>query len=372
MGTLPQSYNTSDELNSTPNATYAYDRTGSKLTKTDSTGITSYIWDFENRLSQMTLPGSGGAVTFKYDPFGHRIQKSSPLGITNYLYDGASLIEEADNVGSVRARYTQGSDVDEPLSELRSGTISYYQQDGVGSVSSLTNSASAIVGSYSYDSFGNLIASTGTLINPFQYTGREFDPETGQYYYRARYYDQTAGRFLGVDPLGFPGSGSNFYAYAGNDPTSLTDPFGLCPKKKCKKCLTKVLTAVNSKIGVPVTYVGPTAFPAGTSGVDPADPGMHNGACNFDFIALGYTPPPMLGDCGRYSPNLTGVGPSLHIVYPLNTPCNPLNDPTTYAVTTTGFNFTAHIDSAYPSIQTPLGGLTHGIVDVLLKIKHGC
>ena len=47
-----------------------------------------------------------------------------------------------------------------------------------------------------YDSFGNLAASTGTLANSFRYTGREFDTKTGLYYYRARYYESTRGRFL--------------------------------------------------------------------------------------------------------------------------------------------------------------------------------
>ncbi|MFZ1157095.1 MAG: RHS repeat-associated core domain-containing protein, partial [Candidatus Sulfotelmatobacter sp.] len=345
-----------------------YDANGNTLS--DPSGK-SYSWDFENRLVSAVVPGSG-TVTFKYDPFGRRIQKASWLGTTNYLYDGPETIEEIDNGGNVLARYTQGSDVDEPLSEVRSGTVSFYEQDGLGSVSSLTNSASTIAGTYSYDSFGNLTASTGTLVDPFQYTGREFDPETGRYYYRARYFDPTAGRFLGEDPLGFPGSGSNFYTYAGNDPASLSDPFGLCPTKKpkCKKCQTKVLAAVNSKIGVPVTLVGATAFPQGMPGTDAGDPGMRNGACNFDFFVPGYTPPPMLGNCGRYSPNFTGIGSSLHIVYPGGGACNPLNDPTTYAVDETGFYFTAHMDSGY--VFSPLGGLTHGIVDVLLKVKHGC
>jgi YD repeat-containing protein len=49
---------------------------------------------------------------------------------------------------------------------------------------------------YSYDSFGKISAQTGTLDQPFTFTGREYDPETGFYYYRARYYDPKAGRFI--------------------------------------------------------------------------------------------------------------------------------------------------------------------------------
>jgi RHS repeat-associated protein len=163
---------------------------------------------------------------------GRCIQKSAASATINYLYDGMSLganvIEEIDNSGNVLARYAQGTDVDEQLIELRSGTTSYYQRDGLGSVTSMSNSAGATSGTYSYDSFGKLTASTGTLTNSFQYTGRDFDSETGIYYYRARYYDQNAGRFLGEDPLRFE-IGINFYPYVQNDPVGHIDPSGLCP-----------------------------------------------------------------------------------------------------------------------------------------------
>lgn len=107
----------------------------------------------------------------------------------------------------------------------RSGETSFYQQDAQGSVKSLTNAAGVITDTYAYDSFGNA-ASSGNSSNPFRYTGREFDSETGLYYYRARYYDPLAGRFLSEDPMKF-GGGINFYAYASNSPMNLTDPSGL-------------------------------------------------------------------------------------------------------------------------------------------------
>jgi len=154
----------------------------------------SYTWDFENHLTQAVVPGTnGGTTAFQYDPFGRRIQKSGPLGTTNYLYDQRSTLEELDQSGNLLSRYAQDKGIDRPLAELRSGTPSYYQQDGVGSVTSVSNSTGALAGTYTYDSFGKLTASTGTLTNPFQYTGRESDSETAIDYYRARYYDPTAG-----------------------------------------------------------------------------------------------------------------------------------------------------------------------------------
>jgi RHS repeat-associated protein len=226
VGPVTYNYNASNELTSTPVATYAYDGNGNTAWKIDSTGTTSYTWDYENRLTRVTLPGTGGTVNFQYDPFGRRIQKSGPLGTTNYVYDGFNLMGEVDNSGTLLARFTEGLGVDEQLSQLRSDTASYYQADGLGSVTSLTNPAGAVGATYGYDTFGNLITSTGTLTNSFQYTGREFDTETSLYYYRARYYDPSTGRFLGEDPAHLGGGQLNFYSYVLNNPLRYADPSG--------------------------------------------------------------------------------------------------------------------------------------------------
>jgi RHS repeat-associated protein len=150
------------------------------------------------------------------------------LGPTIYLYDGARLIEEADSSGNILARYAHSTEVDEPLSMLRGTVNSYYQNDGIGSITSLSNQTAALAGTYTFDSFGKLTASTGAITNPFRYTGREFDTETGIYYYRARYFDPGTGRFVSEDPIRFGGDGPDFYAYVNNDPTDFTDPLGLC------------------------------------------------------------------------------------------------------------------------------------------------
>ena len=148
------------------------------------------------------------------------------VGTTNYLYDGSAITEGLDNSGDLLVRYAPGASVDQPLAMLRSGTTSYYQADGIGSVTSLSSGAAAIENTYSYDSFGNSSGSTGTLTNPFQYTGRELDAETNIYLYRLRYYDSSTGRFLNEDPIAFQG-GVNFYVYVKNSPTRFIDPTGL-------------------------------------------------------------------------------------------------------------------------------------------------
>jgi RHS repeat-associated protein len=165
---------------------------------------------------------------------------------TVYLYDGATfsanVIEEVDGSGNVLARYTQGPGIDQPFAEFRSGTASYYQQDALNSVTSLSSSVGAVANTYTYDSYGKLTASSGTITNPFQYTAREFAAETGQYFYRARYFDPSVGRFISEDPIGFK-AGNNFYAYVQNNPINRADPLGL---KACEGCTNAAPLPSNS------------------------------------------------------------------------------------------------------------------------------
>ncbi len=235
LGVSPYANNSSNQLTSTPGTTFTYDNNGSVLTKVDSSGTTSYAWDFENRLTSITLPSSGGTVAFKYDPFGRRVQKSSVAGTVIYAYDGFAMTEEVDGTGVVLARYLQGSGIDETLAESSGDTTAFYEADDLGSITSLSAASGSILSSYTYDAFGKPTTSAGTLSNPFRYTGREFDAETGLHYYRARYYDATIGRFISEDPVGFDG-GVNFYAYVSNNPIGYVDPFGLL-----KKCITKIM-----------------------------------------------------------------------------------------------------------------------------------
>ena len=161
---------------------------------------------------------------------GRRIYKALGSAVSVYAYDGDNLIEEANASGGVVARTTQGQNIDEPLAMLRSGTTSYYEADGLGTVTSLSNAAGAVAQTYTFDSFGNQTASSGSLTNPFRYTAREFDTETNLQFSRARYYDPTAGRFLSEDPMRFFQS-PGFYAYVENNPLNLIDATGLQAQK---------------------------------------------------------------------------------------------------------------------------------------------
>jgi RHS repeat-associated protein len=194
--------------------------------------------------------------SFKYDPFGHRIYKSSSSGTSIYAYDGDNLVEETNSAGAVVARYSQGLNIDEPLAMLRSSATSYYNADGLGSITSLSNAAGALAQTYAFDSFGKQTASSGSLKNPFQYTARESDSETGLYYYRARYYNPQLQRFISEDPLGFAGGDVNLYAYVNGNPIGFRDPFGLCPPTRNQRLKLAAKGAFNLGVGLLKTAGG--------------------------------------------------------------------------------------------------------------------
>ncbi|MFB0554819.1 MAG: RHS repeat-associated core domain-containing protein [Phycisphaerae bacterium] len=99
----------------------------------------------------------------------------------------------------------------------------YYHFDGLGSVVALSNSNGDSCQSYEYSAYGQVAASDPNHPNPYMFTGRRFDIETGLYYYRARYYKPHIGRFMQTDPVG---DGMNWYGYCGNNPLIMVDPSG--------------------------------------------------------------------------------------------------------------------------------------------------
>jgi len=127
-------------------------------------------------------------------------------------------------------KFVYGPGIDELVCIIEAadgGRMYTYYYDGLGSVVALTDCNGVKVRQYRYDVFGIPTITnftTRTIGNRFMFTGRELDSETGNYYYRARYYKPSIGRFLSPDPVGYADS-MNLYQYCMNNPVNFVDPY---------------------------------------------------------------------------------------------------------------------------------------------------
>jgi len=161
-----------------------YDSNGNLPSRTDSVGTTTFTWNEENQLTQVTLPNAV-TIAYKYDGHGRRIQRTTSAGASErYVYDGHDVLLDLNAGWSVATTYLNGPAIDDHLRQTSATTgISYYLTDHLGTTAALTDSAGSVVDQLAYDSFGN---SSGSSLTRYGYTGRERDPDTGFMYYRAR------------------------------------------------------------------------------------------------------------------------------------------------------------------------------------------
>lgn len=234
-------YDSDNELTNISGSTLFYDSDGNLVRDT----AFAYSYDEDHHLIQVErLSDSAIVGQYFYDALGRRVEKiTNPGGIVStniYIYDGDRILEERDEAGNLLATYVYGNYVDEVLQMNRGGQSYYYHQNALWSPLALTDSSGNVVERYTYDVYGPVVIldatyhqlplnSWGTahsaVGNGWLFTGRQFDEETGLYYYRARFYDSQKGRFLQRDPAGFD-DGLNLYEYAHSSPATLLDPLG--------------------------------------------------------------------------------------------------------------------------------------------------
>ncbi|MGD0918664.1 MAG: RHS repeat-associated core domain-containing protein, partial [Thermodesulfobacteriota bacterium] len=226
MGKAAQySYNKVDQLLKAGEESFKYDANGNLIERQGPKGVTKYTYDSENHLVKVVLPDRH-EISFGYAPTGERIWRKDKSGLTWFFTDGLSVLAELDQNLMSKASYLHGPGIDFPLMLSVDGKNYLYHADPLGSIAALTDEDGQVAASYQTDAFGRVLERKGNVSNPFIFTGREYEPELGVYYYRARYYDPGLGRFLGEDPIRNPFK-LNKYAYASNAPTRYSDPLGL-------------------------------------------------------------------------------------------------------------------------------------------------
>ncbi|MGB0384815.1 MAG: kelch repeat-containing protein [Ardenticatenaceae bacterium] len=208
---LTNPMNRYEQVDSAP---FGYDAKGNLLTDDGN----SYTYDYDNR--QISMTGSASSAEYIYDALGRRVAKVVDGVTTYYVYNGGyQVVEERDGSDALVARYIYGQGIDESLMMERGGGTYYYHRDAQTSITEITHDAGGLVERYEYDIYGepHIFDSDGRPLttsisgNPYLYTGRRYDPESSNYYFRARIYAPEVGRFSQMDPLGYV-DGMNLYA----------------------------------------------------------------------------------------------------------------------------------------------------------------
>ena len=208
-----------------------------------SYGSWQFTWDAENRLISVSSNGVP-VVQNQYDYMSRRVMKATATQTNTFLYDGWNLIRENIGAATTSSRsYVWGLDLSGTLQgaggvggllcwiEGRDGSPSrpfFPSYDANGNITDLVDTNGTVVAHYEYDPYGNTIAKSGDQAdtNPFRFSSKYRDGETGFYYYGYRYYNPELGRWLSRDPIGEMG-GANIYVFVANCPLCFIDPHGL-------------------------------------------------------------------------------------------------------------------------------------------------
>lgn len=201
-----------------------YDANGNLLNDTDH----QFKYDFNNKLKEV----DSNLASYTYDALGRRLSKTTSSGTTSFCYVGDQMVEEY-NSNKLAASYLYGGNIDEALQIKRGNNIYYYHTNQLGSTMTLSDKDGRVAERISYDAYGKptFFNSLGNNItkssigNNILFTSREYDAETDKYYFRARTQHPKIGRFLQKDPLMFI-DGMNDFSYVNNSPIIYGDPLG--------------------------------------------------------------------------------------------------------------------------------------------------
>jgi len=230
--TIPYTYgdtNWKDKLTSFNGNAVTYDAVGNPLTYAGYT----YTWEEGRQLAGIS--GNGKTISYSYNDQGIRLSKTVNGVTTTYRLVGDRVSWEGNGTDSIYYTYDGSGKL---ISMNLNGTEYFYTRNLQGDITGLIDNGGAQVVTYTYDSWGSVLSTTGTLAdtlgqkNPYRYRGYRMDSETGMYYLNSRYYVPEWGRMLNSDTLGVlhatPGElyNKNLFAYCDNDPINRADDSG--------------------------------------------------------------------------------------------------------------------------------------------------
>ncbi|MGH2863252.1 MAG: RHS repeat-associated core domain-containing protein [Solirubrobacteraceae bacterium] len=181
----------------------------------------SYSYDQGGELTSVT-PTSGTGTSYSYDGTGELSSATAGSSTSQFAWNTLAAVPELLTDGSTN--YIYGPDGEAVEQIASDGTVSYLHQDQIGTTRLITDSNGDAAGTFTYNPYGALSASTGTATTNIGYAGAYTDPTTGFQYDQARWYDPSTGQFLTVDPL--VSNTEQPYDYAGDNPIANIDPTG--------------------------------------------------------------------------------------------------------------------------------------------------
>ena len=260
--------NWKDKLTAFNGKAISYDEIGNPL----NDGTWTYTWAKGRQLQSMSR--SGETVTFVYNADGLRVQKiATSTGTTKYSMHGRNLVHLTN--GSDSLHFFFDAQNKPAIVEFNGAAYAYLynQQDNI---IGLVDNAGVQVVSYSYDAWGKIINTTGSLantlgkLNPFKYRAYIYDEETGLYYLRSRYYNPDLCRFINADDVESMGAdgdinGYQLFIYCMNDPVNLKDEAGSWSLPNWAKIAISAAIIIGAAVVATVATGGVACIAAGAA-----------------------------------------------------------------------------------------------------------
>lgn len=216
--------------------TYTYDLNGNLSSKKQGEKVTMYRYDANDHL--VAVQSGGETIRYLYDAFNRRVAKIKGNKTSRYLYIGQDEIGCVDEAGEIQELRIlgkgHGAEIGASIAIELHGKVYAPTHDFGGNIVSLSDLEGKTIETYRYSAFGELIIygsqgeklSASSIENPWLFSSKRLDEETGFVNFGRRYYEPETGRWITADPSGFI-DGPNLYAYLHHQPLNSFDLYGL-------------------------------------------------------------------------------------------------------------------------------------------------